>query len=182
MRLREPDPPLTDGVVRLRLVRESDVPAMVAHCQEAEMQRWTMVPSPYSERDAREWLALSRDRWRSGEAATFVVADARTDEYLGGIGLRSGPWPVGDVGYGLRAEVRGRGLMPRALRLLVDWAFAELALVRIELVTDADNRASQRVAEKVGFTREGVLRQRLEVKGRRSDCVMFSLLPSDARP
>jgi RimJ/RimL family protein N-acetyltransferase len=53
--------------------------------------------------------------------------------------------------------------------------------VRLQLVTDVENVASQRVAERAGFLREGVLRQALEVKGRRSDCVMFSLLPTDSR-
>jgi RimJ/RimL family protein N-acetyltransferase len=69
--------------------------------------------------------------------------------------------------------------MPRALRLIARWAFEELELVRVELCTDVANHASQRAAEKAGFAREGILRQRLEVKGRRSDCVIFSLLPRD---
>ena len=178
MQLVPPDPPLSDGVVLLRLLRESDIAAMVAHCQDAAMQRFTSVPAPYTESDARGWITESRARWTSGDAATFAIAVAEDDAYLGGIDLRSGPWPVGEIGYGLCADVRGRGLTTRALRLVAAWGL-ELGLVRLQLCTDPENVASQRVAEKAGFRREGVLRQALEVKGRRSDCVMFSLLPAD---
>jgi RimJ/RimL family protein N-acetyltransferase len=179
MRLRPPDPALTDGVVLLRLLRDDDVEPMVDHCRDPEMQRWTLVPTPYGEADAREWIRLSQLRWKEGDAAMFAIADAGTGEYLGGIDVRSGPWPIGDVGYGVKREVRGQGLTPRALRLISRWAFDELGLVRVELTTDIANHASQRAAEKAGFVREGILRQRLEVKGHRSDCAMFSLIPAD---
>jgi RimJ/RimL family protein N-acetyltransferase len=67
----------------------------------------------------------------------------------------------------------------RAVRLLSGWALRELRLPRVQLLADVDNVASQRVAEKAGFRREGVLRQALEIKGRRSDCVMYSLLQGE---
>jgi RimJ/RimL family protein N-acetyltransferase len=70
--------------------------------------------------------------------------------------------------------------VPRAVRLIARYAFEELGLGRVELITDPDNRSSQRVAEKVGFTREGVLRSHLlHPDGRRRDSVMFSLLPGE---
>jgi RimJ/RimL family protein N-acetyltransferase len=179
MRLRPPDPPLTDGTVVLRLLRDDDLPAIVAAAQDPETQRWTAVPSRYTVREGRRWLAQSRKAWKAGETATFAIADARSDEYLGAIDLRSGPWPVGEVGYAVAPKARGRGVAARALALLARWAVRDLGLVRVQVRTDAANLASQRVAERAGFVREGVLRQALEVKGRRSDCVVFSLLPSD---
>jgi RimJ/RimL family protein N-acetyltransferase len=69
------------------------------------------------------------------------------------------------------------------LRLLCGYAFEDLALERLELFTDPDNLASQRVAGKVGFRREGVLRSHLlHPDGRRRDSVMFSLLPGELVP
>jgi RimJ/RimL family protein N-acetyltransferase len=180
MDLRPPEPPLSDGIVALRMLREDDVPSMVSHCRDPEMQRWTLVPSPYGRNDAYAWIERSRKQWAAGESAGFAIVLEGADEYLGGIDVRSGPWPVGEIGYGVRREVRGRGVATRALRLLSRWALDELGLVRLQLVTDVENVASQRVAERAGFTREGILRQALEVKGRRSDCVMFSLLPADS--
>lgn len=179
MELVPPDPPLTDGVIVLRPPREEDVRAMVEQCRDPEMQRWTLVPERYEESDAYEWLRLSERRWAAGEAAVFAIADAGRGEYLGGIELRGGPWPVGDVGYGVHPAARGRGLATRALLLVARWGLEELGLVRVEVIVDVDNVPSQRVAEKAGFVREGVLRRRLEVEGRRSDGVMYSLLPED---
>ena len=106
MKLRPPDPPLTDGVVLLRLLVDDDLAPMVDACWDPEMQRWTMVPHPYGEAEARRWLTESAEAWESGEAASFVIADAADEAYLGGIGLRSAPWPVGEVGYGGAAESR----------------------------------------------------------------------------
>ena len=63
--------------------------------------------------------------------------------------------------------------------LVARFAFDELGAGRVQLTTELDNRGSQRVAEKAGFTREGVLRSYLDFKGRRRDAVMFSLLAED---
>jgi RimJ/RimL family protein N-acetyltransferase len=66
------------------------------------------------------------------------------------------------------------------VQLLSGWAIDELSLRRLELVTETDNAASQRVAEKAGFRREGVLRSYLiDRDGSLRDAVMFSLLPGD---
>ena len=97
----------------------------------------------------------------------------------GAIGLRLPAERVGDVGYWLASWARGRGVATRALRLLCAWAFDSLDLARIQLHTLPDNDASQRVAERAGFRREGLLRSWTEMKGRRVDLVMFSLLPGE---
>ena len=78
--------------------------------------------------------------------------------------------------------MRGQGICPRALRVLSRWAIEELGLQRLDLMTDPENVASQRVAEKVGFQREGVLRAHLRhPDGRIRDSVVFSLLPGELR-
>jgi RimJ/RimL family protein N-acetyltransferase len=65
------------------------------------------------------------------------------------------------------------------VRLLAPWALRELRLARLALLTDVDNAASQRVAERAGFTREGILRAYEERKGQRHDVVSYSLVPAD---
>jgi RimJ/RimL family protein N-acetyltransferase len=103
-----------------------------------------------------------------------------TGKVIGSIDMRISRMLIGHVGYWLAPEARGRGLTTAALAALSRWGFDELGLGRVELVTDPDNIASQRVAEKAGFTREGVLRSILINRdGSRRDGVMFSLLPSD---
>jgi len=85
------------------------------------------------------------------------------------------------VGYWLAAPARGRGVATRTVRLLAGWAFAELGVERLELTCAPDNVASQRVALRCGFVREGVLRAHLRFQGRRRDTMIFSLLPGELR-
>jgi RimJ/RimL family protein N-acetyltransferase len=86
------------------------------------------------------------------------------------------------MGYWIAASERGQGVCSRALRLLSRHALDDLEVQRVDLITDPDNLASQRVAEKVGFQREGVLRAHLRhPDGRIRDSVMFSLLPGEVR-
>jgi RimJ/RimL family protein N-acetyltransferase len=163
---------LENDVVRLRPFDESDVPAIVAACQDPEIPRWTAVPSPYTEADARAWLA-------SDEEESFAVVDKASGELLGSIGVRRAGEGIAEVGYWVAKEARGRGVATRALGLMARWALVEKGLGRVQLRADVANEASQRVAEKAGFVREGVLRSSLELKGARHDAVMYSLVPDD---
>jgi [ribosomal protein S5]-alanine N-acetyltransferase len=85
----------------------------------------------------------------------------------------------GEIGYWMAREARGRGLGTRAVRLLSRWAIDALALERVELLANPANEGSQRLAERAGFTREGLLRRYRTRHGVREDLVMFSLLPED---
>jgi RimJ/RimL family protein N-acetyltransferase len=76
-------------------------------------------------------------------------------------------------------EARGRGVASRALRIAAEWATLELGLQRVYAEAAAENTASIRAIEKAGFRREGVLRAHCKTHGRRHDCVMFSVVPSD---
>jgi RimJ/RimL family protein N-acetyltransferase len=175
-----PDPPLSDGTVTLRAARESDVPAVTEACRDPLIARYTLVPSPYSERDAVEWQLVAEAQRLEGAGIHLLVVDSE-DRLLGSIGLSKVDWQhrVGQVGYWVAPDARRRGVASRAVRLLSRWALRSLGLARVEIRADVENEASHRVAEACGFTREGVLRSRAESKGRRWDEVMFSLLPAD---
>jgi RimJ/RimL family protein N-acetyltransferase len=67
----------------------------------------------------------------------------------------------------------------RGLKLFVAWAFESLGLQRVELLAEVDNLPSQRVAERYGFAREGLLRAKIKTRRGRSDAYLYSLLPSD---
>ena len=86
---------------------------------------------------------------------------------------------VANLGYWVRTSATGRGVATKAAHLVARFGFAQLGLHRIEILAAVDNIASQRVAEKVGAVREGVLRKRLLINGESLDAVMFSLLPED---
>lgn len=180
-----PDPPLSDGVVTLRQWETRDVPALV-DCLDGdpEVTRWLeLVPQPYDESEARTWVKQAASYWHEGTAAPFAVVDNTSGEVVGGVGFH---WvdlthAIGEVGYWLRREARSRGLTTRAVWLASKWALETLECERLQLRTDERNLPSQRVAEKAGFRREGVLRsQQFSVREkRRVDFVMYSLLPGE---
>jgi RimJ/RimL family protein N-acetyltransferase len=176
-RIPLPDPPLGDEELVLRAWSVADVPAMTAACQDAEVPRWTVVPSPYEERHAREFIAGSaRDR-EAGRELSLAIVD-REGRLLGSIGLMHVDWEdrKAEVGYWVAREARGRSVASRATSLLSRWAVETLGLERLELLANPANRSSQRVAAKAGYTREGLLRAYRRRRGEREDLVMYSLL------
>jgi RimJ/RimL family protein N-acetyltransferase len=180
--LPAPEVPLSDGVVALRRWREADVPQLVEACADPEIPRWTAVPDPYTEDDARSWVRNGPMPVEPpGDRVSFAVVDARDDARLfSSMGLmRIFRGRTGEIGYWTAPWARGRGVTTRAVRLLARWGFAEFELNRIELVIDADNDASNRVAERAGFTREGLLRQYRETNGVWRDHWMWSLLRAE---
>ncbi len=168
---------LRDGVVSLRPWRAADVAAIVECIDgDAEIARWLdQVPQPYTVEDARSYVT------GLGEQA-FAVTDAETGRVLGSIGVR---WnetrDVGEIGYWVRADARGRGVVTRALALISRFAFEQEGAARLQLRADVENTGSRRAAEKVGYTCEGVLRSaRWNARlGRRQDWALYSLLPDE---
>lgn len=163
-----PDPQLAaDGVV-LRVPDDGDA---------------SWITEAYNDPDIAEFIVGMPPprRWASATAAEFVIADAAHTEPLGLVSLRIAERDPGlaAVGYWLRPEARGRGAATVAVQLIARWAFDELGVQRLELTTAPENVASQRVAERAGFTREGVLRGLQAKDDGRRDSVMFSLLPAD---
>jgi RimJ/RimL family protein N-acetyltransferase len=169
---------LRDGDLVLRQWAEDDVRALVAACNDPEIIRWIpAIPSPYTVENA---LAFVRGEARPMEHSLAITLDGVLAGAIG-MGVNSENYR-GRIGYWVAAAARGRGVCTRALRLLSRWALDERGLQRLDLITDPDNAASQRVAEKVGFQREGVLRSHLRhPDGRIRDSVMFSLLPGELR-
>ena len=176
-----PDPPLEDGTVALRRWHQADRGALVEACQDPEIPRWTAVPSPYGAGDAREYLARAEIDRRSGRELGLAVVEADGGTLLGSCGLARFDWQdrKAEVGYWVAAAARRRSVGSRATGLLARWAIAELGMERVELLANPLNEASQRLALRAGFTREGLLREYRRRKGQREDLIMFSLLARD---
>jgi len=171
---------LSDPTVTLRPWSEADATAIVECIDgDQEISLWLdQIPQPYTLADARAYIAGTTGNARESR---FGVTDATSGRVLGSIGSTwNETGDVAEIGYWLRADARGSGVATRALRLLVPWALAEGAQ-RVQLRADVENTASRRVAEKVGFRLEGVLRSayfnpRL---GRRQDWAIYSILPGE---
>ena len=134
MVLRPPDPPLRDELVELRPWLFRDVPAIVAACNDPETARWTTVPSPYSEEDARAWISRCKTAWADGAAPLAVIErasgevaaaitlwlHARTGEMLwkGSVGgqVSAGPMSYAVAGKQYVAIAAGSALFVYGLR------------------------------------------------------------------
>jgi RimJ/RimL family protein N-acetyltransferase len=112
----------------------------------------------------------------------LAIVDARLEVVLGSCDIRR-PDPddaaLGEVGFLLAEEARGRGVATRAVGLLVDWSFRELGMERVQGLVRPDNPRSAKVFERLGFRREGLLRGYRAGEAGREDRVLSSVLPDE---
>ncbi|MGC4853135.1 GNAT family N-acetyltransferase [Micromonospora sp. DT4] len=168
-------PPVVEAHgVRLRPFHAGDIADLVDGCADPLSQRFvSTMPSPYTEVDARWWVEAGAPAVWAGGGAVYAIADPATDRLLGGTGL-SNPAPArsqAEIGYWLRPAARGRGRATAATRALSEHAF-NAGTRRLELHTEPENTASQRVALAAGFRYEGLRRS----AGQRRDGGQHDLL------
>lgn len=155
--------------------------ALRALLDDPDVLRFTRFPTEPPPGFAEGWLQRYEDGRRAGSSEAFAVLGE--DGSVLGIAVApkiDGPTRTVELGYVVAPAARGRGVAREALRLLTDWAFAELGALRIELLISVANAASQRVAERCGYVREGVLRSVYVKDGAREDTEIWSRLPTDS--
>jgi RimJ/RimL family protein N-acetyltransferase len=178
-----PPASLKDGVIAIRSWRQSDLPHLVDLLEDSEIARWTGIPAPYTRREAKLFFKTNARQEAMGVGTDSAIVDAADDDVLGGVGLKLHPaHSTAEVGYWVAAHARRRGIATRAVRLMARWAFGDLEVMRLELLTHVGNEASEGVARRCGFQREGLLRSARVMKGERVDLTLFSLLPDELVP
>ena len=175
---------LTDGMVLLEPYQISDVERLYQAARESitEMSPWMpWCHADYSIEESRAWVESQAEVWEKGTDYDFVITDAKDGSFLGGCGLNHIDYKnrIANLGYWVRTSRTKRGVASAAVRLLAQFGFGKLKLNRIEIMAAVGNEASQRVAEKTGAAREGILRNRMVVHDRVYDMVVFSLIPED---
>jgi RimJ/RimL family protein N-acetyltransferase len=175
---------LTDGTVDIRpfeFGEENELYAAV-HESLAQLNPWmSWATEKYTRDTARDFIAITRAEWSRGSLYAFAIADAHTNQLVGGCGL-SHIHPIYkfcNLGYWVRTSQHGRGIAGRAANLAARFAFERVNVIRAEIVIAIGNDASKRVAEKVGAHYEGILLNRMTVRENIYDAHMFSLLPAD---
>jgi len=131
----------------------------------------------YSMAEAVEWIRSRAPLAAEGREYAFAIVG--TDgRFLGGCGVNqiNRLHRFGNLGYWVRTSATGHGVATEAVRQVAEFAFRTADLVRLEIVCAVGNDASQRVAERAGAVREGILRHRLLVHGQPVDAVMYSLV------
>ncbi|HEX3268823.1 MAG TPA: GNAT family N-acetyltransferase [Gaiellaceae bacterium] len=152
-------PVLQDDAIRLVPLTADHEPGVAALVQDEDVREYTRVPTKPNADFAGEWLTRYEEGWRDGSRAGFAI-ETHDGEFLG-LGLFvsiESEGRQGEIGYVVGPAARGRGVATRTLQLLTDWGFTCLGLERIELWIDITNTGSERVAERVGYVHEGVLR------------------------
>ncbi|MGI5197589.1 GNAT family N-acetyltransferase [Streptomyces sp. CA-288835] len=171
---------LTSERLLLRSVGPHDTDAVYEACQDPEIQRWTTIPSPYLREHAVGFTEqMVPDGWADSSMFTFGVFLPAAGELAGMLGITMRSPGVGEIGFWATKEHRGNGYVTEATVRASRWAFKDMAIDRVEWRAEVGNRGSRAVAERAGFTMEGVLRSGINNKGVRRDCWIGSLLPSD---
>jgi RimJ/RimL family protein N-acetyltransferase len=179
--LAPPEPPLADDAIRLEPLGAAQLPDFLPLIQDEAVKQFTLVPTEADEAFIRGWLAHYEAGWGEGSRAGFWIAGAGDGAFLGFAAIVHLDLDAreGEIGYMVAPAARGRGASGRAVELLTGWAFDELGLQRLELRIDVTNRASERVAERAGYRREGVLRSVHFKEGLRTDTGIWSRLNTD---
>jgi RimJ/RimL family protein N-acetyltransferase len=164
--------------IRLRLITEDDVDAIYRIFSHPEVMRYWSTP-PLADRAAALQLVNEiHEGFRRQAALKWGIARRTDDQIIGTTTLFNLNFDNRrcELGYGLDRAEWGKGYMREALHALLDYAFNVLELHRIEADVDPRNMNSIRTVEKLGFQREGYLRERWQVNGEIQDALFFGLL------
>lgn len=172
------------GIVTLRPARGEDAPLLKRWRAEPSVRRFQPlhdVPLSQLRADISSQRVEGLYRGR-GERFMWIVESDR--EAAGWITLVVANWEHGlsEIGYALSAKFEGQGIMTQALTQLLPDLLLRAPLERIEARCAVGNVASQRVLQKLGFVREGVLRSYFKLHGSRVDHILYALLRRDYVP
>ena len=176
-----PEALATDRYLLRRFTRR-DADAITEAVRSSLPELMTWLPWAYAHYGRDDALAFVRESvqaWREGRAFDFAIRHPDDpDRHLGNISL----WHVsrigksGEIGYWIRSDATSDGIASEATATLLEVGFTHLDLHKVNLRIAVGNRASERVAEKLGFTREGVLREELQIRGRWVDHTLYSMI------
>ncbi|MFI5482824.1 GNAT family N-acetyltransferase [Streptomyces rubiginosohelvolus] len=165
----------------LRPWEMSDLPLIREASLDPYIPLITTIPAPYSEAAAEAFVRRQWERAATGAGYPFAIVRSRDRRPVGAIGLWLRELPEGraSLGYWLTDLARGQGVARAALRTVTGWALRDLGVPRLQLYIEPWNTASARIAEDIGFRREGLLRGWQQVGDERRDMAVYALLNSD---
>lgn len=176
-----PTPTLRTARLSLRPFNEADAGAMFSlHSNPRVLRYWDAPPWKEPAR-AQRFLAACRQVEEDGTGARLAIERIADGAFIGWCGLAkwNPEYRSAALVYCLDDAAWGQGFATEAVRGLLQWAFDTLDLNRVQAETDTRNAASGRVLEKLGFVREGKLREDCIVDGEVSDSWMYGLLRRD---
>ncbi len=179
-----PTPTLETARLRLRPFQDSDEDELFALHSSADVLRYWDAP-PWNERvRAEQFIAACRQMAADGTGVRLAVDRVSDGAFIGWCSLKgwNPDYRSASLGYCFNAAAWGHGYATEAAHVLLRWAFSTLEINRVQAETDTRNLASARVLEKLGFVREGTLRENCVVNGEVSDSWVYGLIRQDWRP
>ena len=172
----------TSGFI-LRPFEQRDAPAVARACNDAQVQRWLPLPSPYGIDTALEWCCRLSHELRERSDGLHVAMATKTGRLIGSVSLKHTNWRsrCTEIGYWTVPDARNRGHTSAAVSYVSQWALAQ-GMERVELRAAPKNHASRRVARKAGFVYEGTMRNAGFTHAGRVDLCLYSLIPGPVDP
>ena len=172
---------IDEGSIRLRLLADADAPALFGVFSDPDVMRYWSAPPMTDPAQAAQMVRDAQAAYATGESLRIGVERKCDAALVGTCSLFAfhATSRRAELGYALGRSYWGQGLMHAALRALVRHAFERIGLQRLEADIDPRNAASARSLERLGFVREGLLRDRWIVNGEVSDSAYYGLLRSD---
>ena len=154
-----PPESFTTARLLLRLPRPEDAGTIFhAYAHDPLVTRYLSWRPHQQPGDTQAFIGRCLDGWRQHTEFTYVIADKHSAQLLGMLNLRINRFAA-SLGYVLRREAWGQGVMPEAAEAVCEWALSQPAIYRVWAICDAENQASARVLEKIGMEREGLMRR-----------------------
>jgi [ribosomal protein S5]-alanine N-acetyltransferase len=171
-------PTLRSDLLSLRQITSADAASVAAIFGDPLVARYMGIPLIRSDRQLVQLLDDIANGLREKTLFQWGISLGSAPGLVGTCTLAHISWPNerAELGFALASSRWGQGLMRQALPVLLDWAFTDLGLHRIEADVDPRNDRSLRLLERLGFEREGYLRERHVVAGERQDTVLLGLL------
>lgn len=167
---------LQAGPFTLRPFAARDIASVIEASHDPLIPLITTVPTPCDEQAALAFIRRQHERLHAGTGWSLAIAQGDSPA-IGQIGLWPGKRETASLGYWLLPSARGRGTATTALATLSRFGLSRFA--RLELYVEPWNEASWRTAERVGYQREGRMRQFQNIGGERKDLYLYSLLPDE---
>ncbi|MFC1732281.1 GNAT family N-acetyltransferase [candidate division KSB1 bacterium] len=165
----------------LRPRMKKDEKLFVKLANDKVLGKFTRIPQPYTTKHFRKFTKENKERKK--EEYFFVIADKKSDEFMGTCTLRPDKRDnLGTIGYWIGKLYRGKGYMPEACKLLINFGFNKLKLHKIVIECVKENKSSKKVIDKLGAKLEGVLREKTFVGGKYKDSLYYSILKKEWRP
>ncbi|NIG54619.1 GNAT family N-acetyltransferase [Chitinophaga sp. Cy-1792] len=174
-------PKIPAGELLLRPVKEKDTAALFRLFSNDQVTRYMDIGSFTNISEATQIISFFQEQQQKEEGFRMAITVVGHDELIGTCGFHN--WKKihykAEIGYDLLPELWGKGIMTTAVAALIKFGFSDMDLNRIEAFVDPVNSPSERLLERLGFSREGLIRDAFFEKGSFVDANIFSLLRAD---